>query len=559
MQNKNKNIVPFSSQAPSLLYSGGDPAVIAAAETAKARIQSAYIMAIQKPRDADQARQKILRMCDDPEFAEKVEYSKPVGKKAIKDLSIRFAEAAMAEWGNILSEVQMIFDDDNIRRIRISVIDLETNTQFSRDVTLKRTVERRSKKDREDDYISERKNTYGQIVYLLRATEDEMMIKESAMASKFIRTEGLRLLPAGIKQEAKEKSRMTLAHRDKADPDAAKKRILDAFAGLNLWPNDIKKYLGHSTDTLSPAEIAHLRTIYAAIDAGEASWTEYIQKKEEEGGKVNLKGYDKGGKEKQTIPPEGSPEAGEKVITTLPAFASLVKVEANKDYSYMATEDGVAHDNLSAYLEMVAGNNDSSPKEVMEQIIASDSFAGFWSGFLQGNWKKHFEGKLPAKASSEEKKEEPEAPSENANAFDSVDWKSNHLKAKGIENYWKTNQIDFGNASETSQQAFRDKWTRVFGEAKPFPLSEEKETKADATEPTNIPVAEENQEPLETTEGENIEPINYAEKLHEYHKTEPEKLLEACKKIGYSDIAIPMGKSSQKALYEMFQKVSEKE
>jgi len=560
MENNN-NITPFNTQLPSLY--GGDPAVVAAAETAKARIQSAYIMAIQKPRDTDQARQKILRLCDDPEFAEKVEYSKPIGNTSIKGLSIRFAESALAEWGNILSEVQLVYDDNDVRRIRVSVIDLQTNTQFSRDVTLKKTVERRSKRGRDDDYISERKNTYGKTVYLLRATEDEMMTKEGAMASKFIRTEGLRLLPASVKQEAVERSRKTLASRDKADPDAAKKRILDAFSGLNIWPNDIKKYLRHSVDTLSPSEIAQLRTIYTAIDSGEASWVSYMQKKDEEG-----KGVDVGskGNEKDKQPPAKKPSTGtpsnESEINTPPEFAALVKDEAGKPFKYVATdkENGVAHDNLSAYIEMVALNSDNSNcEDIMDTIVSTGSFPGFWSGFMQGNWKAHFKGKLPESNGDGKEDNAPPVvtpePNENtdtqdtppANAFDLIDWKTSHMKSTGISTYFYTHKAEWNDASEESKAGFREKWARVFKGTEPFPL----DAKEDGAEPS-IGTGESNQ-----GEPEVHVAINYAAKLHEYHENEPERLLVACKKIGYDNIVIPMGKSAQKDLYEEFQMVSE--
>ncbi|HUV59137.1 MAG TPA: hypothetical protein VMW09_03390 [Desulfatiglandales bacterium] len=546
MENRNQ-VVPFGTQMPSLY--GGDPAIVAAAETAKARIQSAYIMAIQKPRTPDQARQKILRMCDNPEFAEKVEYSKPIGNTSIKDLSIRFAEAAMAEWGNILSEVQMIYDDDNVRRIRVSVIDLETNTQFSRDITLKKTIERKSKKGREDDYISERKNSYGQTVYILQATDDEMLIKESAMASKFIRTEGLRLLPAGIKQEAKERSRATLASRDKSDPDAAKKRILDAFAGLNIWPNDIKKYIGHSVDTLSPSEIVSLRTIYAAIDGGESTWADYINKKESEGKDPEHIKPDEDKPSTKPLPTETttSVESEIPIVTTPPEFAKLVKAEAKKDFEYVPTDkDGMAHDNLSAYIEMVSSNNDSTCEAVMNSIVSTNSFAGFWSNFLQGNWKKHFEGKLPevkkkAEPTPEAKTDKPIAGNGNAdnngNAFDTVDWKANRLKGAGLATYFHTNKKDWDGASEETKASFQEKWGRVYGEDEPFPVqSEEKKT-----------VVEKNPEA----------PVDYAASLREYYEKEPDRLLEACHKLNYDNVVIPMGKQAQKDLYDMFQKVSE--
>ena len=139
-----------------------DPAAVAAGEAAKARIQSAYIMAYQKPRDDMESRDRILKACKRSEFAGKAEYSKPVGGKSIKGPSVRFAELALREWGNIMTEVTTLYEDDAIRRVRVSVLDLETNAQFTRDIQIKKTVERKSKKGREDDLISERKNSYNE-------------------------------------------------------------------------------------------------------------------------------------------------------------------------------------------------------------------------------------------------------------------------------------------------------------------------------------------------------------------------------------------------------------
>ena len=57
------------------------------------------------------------------------------------------------------------------------------------------------------------------------------------------------------------------------DPDADRKKLIDAFAGLRVMPSDLAKYLGHDVGTSSPAEIDDLRTIYAGISTGETTWT----------------------------------------------------------------------------------------------------------------------------------------------------------------------------------------------------------------------------------------------------------------------------------------------
>lgn len=447
-------IVPFG-QTRSLMQT--DPSAVAAAEAVKARIQAAYVMAMSRPRNEDQARSKILRMCEDPEFAERVEYSKPIGGKAVKGETIRFAEMAMAYYGNILTEVQLLYDDENIRRVRVSALDLESNVQFSRDITLGKTVERRNKKNREDDVLGERKNSYGDTVYILRATEDEMLTKESAMASKFIRTEGLRLIPAGIKKEAVARARETLAKRDKDDPNAAKKRILDAFTGLNIWPVDIEKLLGHKVDNITPAEIAHLRTIYTALESGEATWRDYIEPKENippNTGDQQPSKKPAQTSSKQTKPaetgthPASEPESEPEAPKTNANFAKLIKEQTGADFEYVPTgDDRVANDPISAFLEMTADHQveKMTVYQMMDAIGDNPgAFPGFWNGFQNGTWKKHFNGTLP------EEKTEPESESEGASgktkdtkdsdpigndeiSSDDIDEKFNEFILKNIE------------------------------------------------------------------------------------------------------------------------------
>ncbi|WP_419663194.1 hypothetical protein [Desulfosarcina variabilis] len=254
-----------------------DPAAVAAAEAAKAQIQAAYIVAMQKPRNQMQARSNILMACKRTEFAEKAEYSKPVGKHKITGPSVRFAELAIREWENVRVETVVLYEDDDVKRLRVSAIDLETNAQFSRDIQIKKTIERRSKKGREEDVISERKNTYGDVVYILRATDDEMLTKESAWVSKIIRNEGLRLIPTDIIEEGLKQARETLRSKAAMDPDGEKKKIVDAFAGIGIKPTQIEKYLGHDIGTIVPAEIAELRSMYRTIRDGEASWNDYMK------------------------------------------------------------------------------------------------------------------------------------------------------------------------------------------------------------------------------------------------------------------------------------------
>lgn len=272
-----KNFAITETSIPMMIT---DPAAIAAGEAAKARIQSGYIMAYQKPRDPMVSRDNILKACRRSEFAEKAEYVKPVGNKSIKGPSVRFAELALREWGNIMTEVTTLYEDDNIRRVRVSALDLETNAQFTRDVQIKKTIERKSKKNRDDDFISERKNSSGETIYVLRATDEEMYTKESAWVSKVLRNEGLRLIPTDIIEEGMVQARKTIADKTIKDPEGEKKKLLDAFSGIGISPKEIQKYIKHPMDIITPSELINLRVIYQSIRDGESTWIDYTNEKE---------------------------------------------------------------------------------------------------------------------------------------------------------------------------------------------------------------------------------------------------------------------------------------
>ena len=78
---------------------------IAAAELAKATIQARYIVAMQRPRDIDDSRVRMLKARQAPGVRRAGQYAKPVGGGKVRGMSIRFVEAALQEYGNVIPEV----------------------------------------------------------------------------------------------------------------------------------------------------------------------------------------------------------------------------------------------------------------------------------------------------------------------------------------------------------------------------------------------------------------------------------------------------------------------
>jgi hypothetical protein len=255
----------------------GETASSAAAAQAQALVQARYVMALQRPRDLDDVRVKIMREVERPGFAEVAWFRKPVGD-GVEGFTIRFAEAAMRCMTNIMPEALVLYDDPRLRVLRVVVTDLESNLPWTKDEVVEKTVERRKLRQGQEA-ISVRQNSNGQVTYLVEATEDELRAKEGSIVSKTTRTLALRLVPGDI-QDAAKKRILEIRHGDAAkDPEGARKRVVDAFAGLNVMPSDLKRYLGHDVAAASPAEIQDLRDLYSTLKAGEATWAEVLAEK----------------------------------------------------------------------------------------------------------------------------------------------------------------------------------------------------------------------------------------------------------------------------------------
>jgi len=255
----------------------GETASTAIAAREQAAVQSRYIMAERNPRDIESFRVKLLAHAKRPGFAATAIYRKPVGNgQHAEGPSIRFCEAALQCYRNVYPEVSTVFDGPELRIVRVTVTDLEANLAYSSEIAIEKTVERKSAKGRE--IISERLNSFGETTYTLRATEDEIIIRQAALVSKAIRTNGLRLLPPDILEEAVKAIKATLHGEIKADPALAKRRIIDAFAEQGVSPQDLGIYLGHSLEQVTTKELEDLRAVHSSLKNGEATWAEIMDK-----------------------------------------------------------------------------------------------------------------------------------------------------------------------------------------------------------------------------------------------------------------------------------------
>lgn len=287
-------------QPPALQQQYGiENAATAAASRAKALAEARYVMAIRNPRNWDQVRQDLLKECRRPSFAsnKSAYYVKPIGD-GVEGLGIRFVEVAIRCMKNISVETEMSFEDESKEVHRVEVNDIEGNVPLGMTVPVSKYVERKYPAD-DGTYISVRKNSWGKNVYLVPAKGDELLNIRGALISKAMRTLGLRLVPGYLQDEAIDIIKAVRLDTAAKDPDAERRKILDAFAEINVRAVDLTDYLGHDVAACSPAEMVKLRGLYGAIRDGEATWASVMENKAEGAG----------------APPPPPPKAGPPALT----------------------------------------------------------------------------------------------------------------------------------------------------------------------------------------------------------------------------------------------------
>lgn len=252
-----------------------ETATAAQSQAMTAMVQARFVLAAKRPRVIDDVRVALLNECKRPRFADTARYSVPRGGKKIEGPSIRFVETATRLMGNLCPTTTTVYDDDEKRIVRCEVLDLETNTSWSKDITVTKTVERKSSKGYR--IIGTRTNGYGEEVFIVEATDDDFAVKEGAAISKTQRTLALRLIPADIVEEAMDQCIATQRDRDAKDPTEARKKLVEFFANLGVRAADLVDYFGgRQLDSLTPVEFAELRAIGGTLRDRQASWRDIL-------------------------------------------------------------------------------------------------------------------------------------------------------------------------------------------------------------------------------------------------------------------------------------------
>ena len=234
-----------------------------------AQVQSAYFVAQSRPRMVASCRQRLMEECKDWRFACEAVWAKPVGKDVKKGLGIRFAEAAAQCWTNLKVESTNICETEDLRILRTTVTDLESNVSHTRDTPVEKFVIRKKPPKLPDGQKAQiwGYNNYGEAQYRVRATADDMIMSQNKELSKAERVLILKHIPKHIQDDCKRALNETLQNKSSRGDRKFVLGLLDQFAEIKISARQLEAYLGHDPEVLTGLEITMLNgLLYDLID-----------------------------------------------------------------------------------------------------------------------------------------------------------------------------------------------------------------------------------------------------------------------------------------------------
>lgn len=277
-ESPSREIVQFSPTTPVAGERNESAAAVLGAREA-ASIQARTIVAMNRPRNVENVRARLLATCKRFRFADAAVYEKPVGGgKNATGLSIRFAEEAAREWKNLDVAIGIIAEDDEGRTIEGTAVDLENNLVHRAQARVPKYVERLQPR-KGDEIIGERLNSRNVKTYKIRASDDALFTEHQKHAAKLRREIILAHIPADIKEECEETMAATMSEIGGKDPDAFRNQMLNAFASIEVTREMIEEFLGKSASQMNVAEMFLLKRIFRGIQEGEGTWKEVMDAK----------------------------------------------------------------------------------------------------------------------------------------------------------------------------------------------------------------------------------------------------------------------------------------
>lgn len=287
--------------APQQAIVAVDRQATALAATARAMMQARVFLAMQNPRSLPRVRDALLAQVKRPSLAARAVYQIERGKRKIVNAqgieewvpniiegpSIKLANAIRVAYGNMDSTDHVLADDQDYRTVLVTAIDYENNTSESRTVVVSKTVERKGYTRKGKEYppdrevISSRRNSYGELVYKCRATEQEVQEAQNSAASRARRNAIIALVPADLVEDAVRTAKAVTASAVAQQRAATIEKQKAFFGRIGVAQADLAAYLGRAIDDATADDLIGLEMLSTAISENAITWRAALKARQE--------------------------------------------------------------------------------------------------------------------------------------------------------------------------------------------------------------------------------------------------------------------------------------
>lgn len=220
----------------------------AVAQREIAEVQAAMAIAKRFPRNQAKALDRILVACQRPTLAESALYSYARGGTDITGPSIRLAEVAAQQWGNITFGIRELDQRTGESTVEAFAWDLETNTRQTKTFQVKHY--RHTKKGGYN--LSDPRDIY------------ELVANQGA---RRLRACILGIIPGDIIEAAVQECESTLKAKADISPEAVKKMV-EVFAPYGVTKEMLETRIQRKLEGITPAQIISLRKVYNSLKDG---------------------------------------------------------------------------------------------------------------------------------------------------------------------------------------------------------------------------------------------------------------------------------------------------
>ena len=222
-------------------------------------VQGQIVMAKKFPRNEVESYNRIMRACQRRSLAEKAEYEYPRGGQKVTGPSIRLAEVAAQNWGNIDFGIVELEQRAGESQVMAYAWDLETNTRQTKIFSVPHI--RSTKKG--NIPLKDPRDIY------------EMVANQGA---RRMRACILGVIPGDVIESAIEQCHKTLEGAEqKPLIDVIKEVCLYFQKDFNVPVEALEKYIGCKSETFSMNDCLRLRKVYVSLKDGMAKREEVFE------------------------------------------------------------------------------------------------------------------------------------------------------------------------------------------------------------------------------------------------------------------------------------------